>query len=202
VQTYADYAALGVTPQMTTSISGYSSAGIQDGLPALGDGAVISIANDPKVYVVSNAGIRYIPDSVTFADFGFDQSKIRNMPANITDAYPIKEDLTNSGLVNGSPVLVYAKTALRPTPQQVVNFGIKTELFTNAYSNSVLKNTSSPPLTSFFYNVDDGRIYYGSGGDLHFVSNYSSFVAYGGLTTKVTTINSNTLKLFKVGVTI
>jgi hypothetical protein len=81
------------------------------------------------------------------------------------------------------------------TPALNIDFGVKTSSLV-PISTDINKNKQTPALSHFLYNKDNGRIYYASGGAIHYVATYSAFVAYGGLRTPATTVDTSTLDLF------
>ena len=66
-------------------------------------------------------------------------------------------------------------------------------------NQQVVKKTGVPQLSRFLYNSDDKRIYYASGGAIHYVATYKAFVAYGGTTTKAEAVNTQIINLFTLG---
>jgi hypothetical protein len=75
------------------------------------------------------------------------------------------------------------------------DFGVVGSQFQTT-SDQTLKNSPAGVLSRFMYNTDTGRIYYASGGAIHYVATYSAFVAYGGTHTSISKINNADMPLF------
>jgi len=198
IPTYSDYLALGVNSSSVTSVDPSIMDIAPLGSDALGDGKLIGVGS--KIYVVNNHKLLHIPDSVVFGAFGFDWGAIYSYPSTILNDYP--EDsaqLRAVKLTDGSYSYILNGYRIALSSSMAGAYGLLTSGFTEV-SSLVSKHMSTAiPLSKFMQNVEDGKIYYASGGAIHYVSSYQSFVGYGGLSIPTHLVDSTFLSNFTVG---
>jgi hypothetical protein len=200
VPTYADYVSLGINANNTTDINPDIMASVTQGVDALGDGTLIGIVGNPAIYVVNNQQLLHIPDPATFDCYGFNWSNISSYSNSITSGYPISAgQMQLTQTTDGNYNYCYGGSHLLITASQAVSFGLNTSVAQSISSQVSANFQAAIDVTSFFYNSDNGKIYYGSGGALHYVSDYQSFVAYGGTKIKSIAVNTNFIDNFTVG---
>jgi hypothetical protein len=190
VTTYSDYVALGITPQNVTSINPDIMTTVTQGLDALGNGKLIGITGSSEIYVVNNNQLLGIPDPATFNCYGFNWSDIYQYASNITTGYPIGGNLQLTQTPDGNYNYCENVYHLTITPNQAINFGLNTSLAQTISNQIAASFQPAINVTNFFYDIDNGEIYYGSGGALHYVSSYQSYVAYGGNQTNTKIVDS------------
>ena len=199
VPTYDDYVSLGINTQNSTNINADIMALVPLGVDAFGDGQLIEITNNNEVYVVDNNQLIGISDPYTFDCYGFNWSKIYPYNNSITTSYPISGSLQLTQTPNGKYNYCENGYHLVITPAQATDFGLNTNL-AKSISGQVSSNFQPAiNVTGFFYDINTGKIYYGSGGALHYVSTYQSFVAYGGLQTNTKIVDTAFINDFLLG---
>lgn len=198
VPTYDDYLALGVNGN-STALNATNLSVIPSGNDALGSGKIVGIIGQPGLYVINGQTALHIPNPDTFNLFGFDWGKIYTYDSSIFSDYPQSGQLDKIRSSDGSYSVMFSKWRLSLSSRMAVDFGLKTNSFISI-SSQVTKHLEAGVIVSkFLYNQGNGRIYYASGGALHYIQNYSSFVAYGGLSTPATTVNSDFISNFFIG---
>jgi hypothetical protein len=201
VPTYDDYIALGINTSNTTILSSDLGSLISTGSDALGNGKVIGIQNG--LYVVNNGMSMHILNAAIFNVFRFNWSNIPGYPFSITTDYPIAStDLQKVLTVDGNYNFTATGQRLSLSPSLVASYGLKTSLFTPITKEVSQRMVNPIYMSKFLYNKDDGRIYYASGGAIHYVATYNAFVAYGGLTTPLSTVNTDIINSFNIGQTV
>jgi hypothetical protein len=198
VPTYEDYLALGINGN-TTALNASNLSVITNGNDAFGSGKIIGVSGQPDLYVINGQTALHIPNPDTFNLFGFDWSKIYTYDSSIFSDYPQSGELGKIRSSDGSYSMMLARWRLSLSSQAATDFGLKKNLFVNVSSQVTKHLTVGINLSRFLYNQSNGKIYYASGGALHYVQNYSSFVAYGGLSTPATKINSDFINNFLIG---
>lgn len=200
VPTWSDYLALGINYSNTTSLLPDKTSAITQGNDALGDGIIITIQSDSQgLYVINNGKTTHIPDPNTFNDFGFSWNGILNYPDTILNDYPLASlPLSSAIATDGTYYVVGNRSMYKMSPTMAADFGAINGQF-NSVSNQTVRNSHAAILSKFLYNSDDGRIYYASGGAIHYVATYNAYVAYGGTKTPSSQINNAAMALFNVG---
>lgn len=197
VSSVADVQALQSSTGSMINVGADKVANIPEGAPYIADGRVVSL-NDGggKIYVVNNHKLTYIPSPGIFNAYKFSWSSIKTLPTSILDEYPLDpgQGLGHSRASNGSHYIVTKSGLYWLSSRDSIDFGTVESSF--SLINKQLVSFAVPSLSRFLYNVDNGRIYYASGGAIHYVTSMSAYRAYGGLKTPTTAINSAILRLF------
>jgi hypothetical protein len=199
IPTYDDYIALGASSQNTTSISNDIMGSVTQGSDALGGGKLVGITGTSKIYVVSFHKLVHIPDPGTFSAFGFDWGKIYAYPSSILSDYPEDGTLTYTLSYDGNFNFSFNGQRLKMSPQMAIDYGLDTSSFKSIEKPVSARLSGGQAVSRFLYNSDDGKVYYASGGALHYVSSYNSYVGYGGLHTPSTTVNNDFVGKFAIG---
>lgn len=196
VPTWNDYLALDITNDTTTNLLPDKLTGIPQGNDDLGDGIVIALQSDNQgLYVINNGKTTHIPDANTFNDFGFSWNDILTYPSTILNDYPLASSSLSSSIVNSNYYIVGTGSMYWLTPSLAADFGAIGSHFQDS-SIQTVKNSRAGVLSRFMYNTNTGRIYYASGGAIHYVATYSAFVAYGGTRTSISVVNNAAIGLF------
>jgi hypothetical protein len=190
VPSYDDYVSLGINSQNTTSISPDVMSSVTQGADAFGAGKLVGISGTSKIYVVSFHKLVHITDPGTFNAFGFDWSKIASYPSSILTDYPEDGVLTATLSYDGNFNFVIGSQRLKMSLPMAIDYGLKTNQFKSIEKPVSSRLNNGQAVNRFLYNQDDGKIYYASGGALHYVSSYQAFVAYGGLIIPATPVNA------------
>jgi hypothetical protein len=197
VPTYDDYLALKLTPNIITTLKPFNIAAIASGADALGDGKLIAV--NSAVYVINANKSSHIPDATTFNVFGFNWGKIYSYDSSILTSYPSQGDLKKFKTTDGGYSYVLSQWRLCLTSQMAADYGLKTASFAPLSGMTTATLNQGIPVSQFIYDIDSGKVYYASGGGLHYVQSYSSFVGYGGLKTPSTTVDSDFISNFFIG---
>jgi hypothetical protein len=199
IPSHDDYVGIESTPAKTTSLRADKITPIQTGPEIFANGKLVSISNDTKMYVVSNNTLIHIPGPRTFDYYGFDWSKISVQPSTITSTYPFSgTSLSHSKTLQGNRYIESNERLTTLTSDLARDYGLKDTSLAEI-DQGVVKRTNVTQLSRFLYNSDNGRIYYASGGAIHYVASSKAFVAYGGTTTRAEAVNTATLNLFTIG---
>ena len=192
--------ALGINNSNTTGLQPDKLAGITQGNDALGDGVVIALQTDNQgLYVINNGKTTHVSDSNTFNAFGFDWNNILTYPSTILNDYPLASSPLSSGIAtDGTYYVVGNNTMYKMSPNTAADFGAIGTQF-QSLSNQTARNSNAAILPRFIYNADTGRIYYASGGALHYIATYSAFAAYGGTRSPIAVVNNAAIGLFTLG---
>lgn len=194
VATYDDFIEIKKTNGEPTNIKIDKLFNTPQGVDAIVDGQIISDGSG-RIYVTNNRKLTYIPNAGVFDAYGFNWSSIREYNSSILTEYPLDNSTLGYGLsANGFYYIGENSQLHQLSPSQAIDFGIINDRF-KPVSNQVLKR-SATTLSRFLYNTDTGRIYYASGGAIHYVASYSAFVAYGGNRTPSHVINNDLKSLF------
>jgi hypothetical protein len=196
VPSYNDYVELGVNSSNTTDLSDDITSDLVRGIDAYGDGSLIGFSGNPTVYVVSNHSLLAIPNPGVFNNYGFNWNDIEQASSNIETTYPvINGDAGLTILPNNDYYIGDTNISYYLTPAQAIDYGLLTSTFVHVPGN-VTTNLTDTNLSKFLYDSNNGKIYYASGGAIHYVSSYASFVAYGGTTSSVDTVNNSFISNF------
>lgn len=200
VPTWDDYLALGVYSGNTTNLLPDKVSGITQGNDALGDGVVIVLQNDSNgIYVINNGQTTHIPDANTFNAYGFSWNNILLYPSTITNDYPTAASALSSAIANDSTYFVVGNnTMYKMSPSMAADYGAINSNF-GSISTQTVRKSNAFILPRFMYNTDDGRIYYASGGAIHYIATYSAFAAYGGTRSPIASVNNAAVNLFTIG---
>ncbi len=196
VPTWSSYLALGITDAQTTVLRPDKLSPIPLGNDALGDSTLVALQGDSQgVYVVNNGKITHIPDLSTFNDYGFSWNAILTYPDSILDDYPLAAASLSSGVINNTYYVAGVDRMYQLSGSLATDFGALNSQFQNI-SPQLVKGIHPVSISRFLYNSNTGRIYYASGGAIHYVATYSAFVAYGGKNSPISVINNSSMSLF------
>lgn len=197
VPTWNDYLALGITDSTTTNLQQDKVSDIPQGNDALGDGIVVALQSDNQgLYVVNKGQITRIPDPNTFNTYGFSWNDILVYSNSILTDYPLAaSSLSSAQATDGTYFVVGNGAMYKMSPAMAADFGANNSSF-QSITNQTARNSRALILSRFIYNTDNGRIYYASGGALHYIATYSAFVAYGGNRSPMSTLNNAAINLF------
>ena len=193
-----DFPGLNIAPATITKLRSDKLQSVASGVDAFPDGKLILTTNDGKIYVVNNHGLTYIPDPSTFTAYGYDWGKVFGYPLSVTSEYPIDSNILGSTVNPSGDAFVIANGTLYKLPAVLAtDYGIINSKL-SAISDRAIKKTNIPTLPRFLYNSNDGKIYYASGNAIHYVSSLTSFIAYGGLSSRPAVVNSQLISLFTI----
>jgi hypothetical protein len=180
-----------------SSISSNKINSITSGSNYLSDGTLVSIQDGTgKIYVVNNQTLTYIPNPAVFNEYGFNWSAIQSYPTTLLSDYPLdtSEGLTNSIASDGTHYFMGSSGLYQLPSALAKDFGAIDASFVPI--NKQIVTNSSPVVSRFLYNTDNGRIYYASGSAIHYVATMSAFAAYGGTAHSPIAVNSTIINLF------
>lgn len=199
VQTLDEYSALTTEYGKVTSVRLSKVSSIPQGHDALVDGSLIIVQNGSGIiYVVNNNKLTHVPSPNVFDAYGYNWSAVRGYPTSITEDYaPDGKILYNGIASDGTHYIVSGSTLYQLSGPLAQDFGAIDSKFTPISKQAVKR--SAPTLSRFLLNNDDGRVYYASGGSLHYVSSYESFIRYGGGYTPRVPVNTQTIQSFLLG---
>jgi hypothetical protein len=197
VQTIEEYLGLQQAYGKPTSIRFAKVASLTQGNDALIDGDLILQSGSGAIYVVNNHKLTYITSPDAFNAYGYSWGAVRTYSTAITNDYPIDGfAVGNSMSSDGTHYIVSGSTLYQLSATQASDFGAIDTKFTPITKQAVKRSPST--LSRFLLNTDDGRVYYASGGAIHYVSSYASFIAYGGGYTPRTSVNTGTIQSFVI----
>jgi hypothetical protein len=198
VPTAYDYSALRITPGITTSLRADKLIPVAQGSDALGSGKVIGLLGDISLYVVNGTALMRIANPAVFSAYGFGWSSIPTYPGSLTADYPVAAASLRYGKSPDAAFWIpYGSAMLRLTNAQASDYGLIAGSFADI-SALVPRSAKPAGIARFMYNVENGRIYYASGGAIHYVTSWASFAAYGGNSSPVTPVNSDIIQLFLI----
>ncbi|MEO6513739.1 MAG: hypothetical protein ABIR37_03555 [Candidatus Saccharimonadales bacterium] len=198
VQTIEEYSVLQSTVGGVSALRSTKLNGVAQGNDALADGSLINVQDGSGIiYVVNNDHLTHVPSPNVFDAYGYSWGAVRSYPTAITNDYPIDgQILTNSRSVDGTHYFVSGSTLYRLSGTQASDYGTIDSKFTLISRLSVKRDPAT--LSRFMLNTDDGRVYYASGGAIHYVSSYASYMAYGGGQAQRISVNTNTIQSFVI----
>ena len=195
VQSYDDYIALGINNSNTTSLRLNKVSGTTQGSDALPDGKVLGL-QDGNLYVVNARNLLHIANPDVFSAYGFNWNNIPAYPASTTTDYPISPGNLIYGVTPDYRYLLPSGAHMLQLAQTLAaDFGLNTTPFTSI-GFAVAKSAAPTTMSRFMYNADNGKIYYASGGAIHYVATYEAFVGYGGTRIPATSVNTAIINLF------
>lgn len=199
VQTIYEYLTLLSSVGSITNIQPNKINAAPQGNDALVDGDVIIVNNGSGIiYAVNNGGLTHVLSPNIFEAYGYSWGAVRSYPTGITSDYPIDGTALGNGRAPDSTHYIVSGSSLyQLSSSQAADFGAIDADFTPITKQAVRRTPGT--MSRFLLNTDDGRVYYASGGALHYVSSYDSFVAYGGLNSPRISVNSATIADFTVG---
>jgi hypothetical protein len=199
IPTTFDLNAFGYNGKNLTSLSSFSLSTVARGVDAIGSGALIKLSGDSKIYVVSNDNIKHIPGPSVFNDYGYDWSKIRSVSNNFKTRYSESGALSNAvALSGGYSFFENGRQIYVPGGYYTDEFGLITGSFQQV-NDGVAQFRNRSVIKRFMRNGESGAIYYGSGGEIHYVSSMESFRSYGGDTTNMMSVRGEFINLFRIG---
>ena len=170
---------------------------VSTGNDYLSDGTIVNVQDGSgKLYVVNNHQLTYIPGPDTFNSYGYNWGTILSYPTSIETDYVVSTPNLSSGITSdGTHFVIGATSTLyQLSSSMAADFGAIDSSFVPITKQVVNKQT--PALSRFLYNTDNGRIYYASGGAIHYVATQSAFIAYGGASNPASAVTTQTLNLF------
>lgn len=200
VPTYNDFIAWGLSNITLPNLSSYTMALTPSSQPALGNGTVVAIEGDARLFVVSSNTLVHITTPQMFDTYHFNWNGIRTFSSSLTNSYTISGSLANAVTEGGTYFYFTNGRRIQISPSQAVDYGINTSVF-QQIAPQVLwsSNGIAQQITRFLYNRDTGRIYYASGGAIHYVMTYEAYVGYGGLRTPATVVDNAFISTTAIG---
>jgi hypothetical protein len=196
VQTPFEYARLQSIYGRVTSIRAAKVLSVAQGNDALVDGDVILKSDNHAIYVVNSHKLTYISSPDTFNAYGYNWGAVRSYDNSITSDYPLDNLALGNGLSSdGIHFVVSGGTLYQLTSSQATDFGAIDSKFTPITKTALARSTTAT-LPRFMLNTDDGRVYYASGGAIHYVSSYTAYMAYGGGYIGRVPVNTSTIQSF------
>jgi len=188
---------------LQSSVGSISSLGLNKintiilGSDFLPDGKLVTLQDGSgKMYIVNNHKLTYIPNPNVFNAYGLNWGAIQSYTSALLGDYPLDTgSALGSGLTPDGTYYVANNSSLYQLPNSLAkDFGVIDSNF-KSISKQVM-NAKGATLSRFLYNTDNGRIYYASGGAIHYVATISAFIAYGGASHPASPVNSSTISLF------
>jgi hypothetical protein len=204
VPTYDDYLWLGINLGNTYNISSYTASTMPIGTDILRDGAPFTVVGNPGLYITNGNGSYHIPSGAIFSDYGLNWSSIRyDLAPDVLTAYPSNGDLPRwVRPIGGNAVYVTNGTELTISPTIAAAWGIN---LTSSSDPSIdlapLATLTQAPLGQLVRDETTGGIYYGSGGQAHYVSSYATFISLGGLSNPPINVSSDFVGSLTLGST-
>ncbi|HUD06061.1 MAG TPA: hypothetical protein VMR18_04085 [Candidatus Saccharimonadales bacterium] len=200
VPTISDLISLGYTGANISALSPYTTSFMPDGPIALGNGTLVDLNDGTgNIYVVNNNQLLYIPNATVFNDFGFNWGAIRSYDSSLLTSYPEGGTLSNRIEISRGYSYMYDAKRIDITAPEVSGFGLITGLFSPVGDQLTWNAQTTQTLTPFMYDTDNGAVYYGSGGALHYVSSRAALIAYGGTYIPWTIVDNSFIQSFIMG---
>jgi len=199
VQTMEEYLTLIEQYGKVTSIRFDKVSAVPQGNDALADGSLIIVQDGSgRIYVVNNDKLTYIPSPSVFNAYGYNWGAVREYSTAILEDYEKDGNTLYNGIASdGTHYIVSGSTLYQLSSSLAEEFGAIDAKFTPISKQSVKRNATT--LSRFLLNSEDGRVYYATGGSLHYMSSYESFAQYGGLNTTRASVNTQTIESFTEG---
>ena len=172
-------------------------SGVPSGEMVLADGNIVALNDNPqKLFVLNKGKLVWIPNPSVYSAYGFRWGSATVVPTSTTAAYPI--DTTTLGTSHSTAYYLPSSSSMYSLSDSLAqDFGLKTATITSV-STAVTKGSTPKQLSRFMYNSDNGKIYYASGGAIHYVATYSAFVAYGGTKNPASAVNTSFIDQFNI----
>lgn len=176
-----DYTSLGLTGSNVTGLKPNKLAEVPEGNNAFGSGKVISINDGSgKLYVVNDTSLLLIKDPNVFNGYGYNWSNIPTYALADTSEYTIDSNSLFMARLNDGTHYLLAGTKAYSIPSSLAaDFGFINTNIPVVNTHTIQSNTPAIS-TRFMRDSSNGDIYYASGGAIHHVTSYASFIAYGG----------------------
>ncbi len=175
VPSWNNFVGLGLVFPQLLPLQHSTLAQIPDGKDKLAEGALFQ--TNAGVFMVDGNGSWHIPTYPFFKDFSLNVDDI-DYSNTIGTVYPSHGELstmvsdgTNKYLFNNGQRLPLSATTMS-------DWGVPAGSFVQLGNNDVLRLPTGKALGKFF--LHNGGVYYGSGGQKHYVQTFSSFAALGG----------------------
>ncbi len=199
IPTYGDLIGLGYSSTNVSLLSNTALDQVPDGLPKLAEGSVVGIQETGGIYVVSNGQLLHIADNSTLANYRVNLAAVDNLPASITAAYPYGATLSSLTKDPYGYYIYYKGIGYKIDQNLASDLGVQDSAYQTVSPIVVVNSGLTASANKFFINDDNGRIYYGSGGGMHYVSTYQAFLDYGGSTAKIIHVNTQIINSFIAG---
>ncbi|HET7060329.1 MAG TPA: hypothetical protein VFH99_03390 [Candidatus Saccharimonadales bacterium] len=183
VLTYDDYLWLGINSGNTLNLSSFSGSNIPAGNDIIRDGGLFTVTSNSGLYLTNGAASFHMPSAAMFSDYGFNWGFIHyNLdPATLSNAYPSSAELSRWVKPESTLMYVTHGRSLVVDSAAATNWGINTGSHPSSNIHLAgLFNVQSQAMPRIVHNVDNGGLYYGSGGTYHYITSYGAFLALGG----------------------
>jgi len=197
IPTFNDYYGLGGNESNITAISNQLSSAIPTGPVALASGQLVRIDSTSSLYVTNGEGLLSIPNMNTLRAYHFKSAGLCDSDL-FKNHYPISGVLGITRNNTGLTYIPYNGSLISLTANQTISFGLKPDISPALIDNNFIADSVIKPASSFLKNIDNGRIYYASGGSLHYVATINALLRYGGNTTPIIPIDTNVLNNFSI----
>lgn len=197
VPTYADAQALQSQLGSPQNISFNKVSSISTGNDYLAEGKIVNVQDGSgKLYVVNNRKLTYIPNPDIFNAYGYNWGSIASYPTSIETDYPTDGLTLTNGISSDGTHFIHGPSSLlyQLSGSMAADFGTIDSNFMAVDKQAIGRQV--PTLSRFLYNVDNGNIYYASGGAIHYVATQNAYQAYGGTLGTPSAVNTQTLSLF------
>jgi hypothetical protein len=199
VLSYGDLLALGYNNQNITYLTSADFNAIATGAPKILDGNTVGIQETGGVYVLSGGQLLHVPDWGTLSAYRINLNNLISAPASIASTYTYNGDLSTTARDSSNYYIFYNGNSYRISPALASDLGVKIGSY-QLVNDTVIRNAAvSKTASKFFLNQDNGKIYYGSGGGIHYVTTYKAYVDYGGNSQPVIPVNTAIINSFTIG---
>lgn len=176
VPSWDNFVGLGLTFPRLLPLNDSTLTQFPDGPDVLASGSLFQ--TNAGVFMVDGANSWHVPTYPFFKDFGLNVGDIDHNN-NLGATYPSLGEL--SALISDSGsnrFLVNAGSRLGISSDAATNWGIAPSDYVQLGGGAINRLGSGKPLGRFFQH--NGGVYYGSGGQKHYVQSFGTFVALGG----------------------
>lgn len=182
-----------------TNLQSQALSQFEVGEDILASGSLVKNASDGKVYVVSGNKLHYIPGPSVFSAYRFNWSAIKTYNFSNLTSYSIGPELTVKAKLSQGFSYFENGTNYYISSSRASSYGLSTGGYMSL--NDKLAGFSSRVVVStpFIRNRTTGAIYYGSGGEIHYVSSMRSFRLYGGNSNPLVTVPGGFINTFLIG---
>jgi len=194
----ADYKELGGNSANTTRLNNTLSSSIESGPFAFANGRLIKVEGGTTIYVIDNGELMHVASMGVLSAYKFDTSKMKVYPPTSVDEYEKLGQLRSGILPDGGVVIPYKEKLIKISSSQTASFGFNTDGHMNI-SLDLINKAELLPATQLMRNSDDGRIYYGNDGSLHYIGSATKLQQISGGTIPITPVNASIIDMFTIG---
>ncbi len=194
----SNYKDLGVSASNTSYLDSTVVNSIKSGPYAFANGHLIKVQNDSTIYVVNDDKLLHVASMAVLSGYRFNTYNLKVYPLSGVNSYEKSGQLQVGKLSNGTVVIPSGGKLIVVSSSFATESGIQTPGLT-LIANDLTKRAVKIAPTRFWRDNGTGKIYYASGGALHYIASSTKLEELGGNSVSLNSVDSYIISLFNIG---